>query len=99
VLLLNNGAVLFGQQAELGNGLEEYGSLMLSTGPAFNTFSNLGKDANAGSWIGMVSSYDGGHRAAVQHLGYVWTRLVLLQAQRWHCLWQQRQQQQQQPVM
>jgi hypothetical protein len=74
VLLPNNGALLFGQQVEQGNGFEEYGSLMLSAGPAYSLFTDLGKETNAGSWIGMAASYDGKYRAAVQHFGYVWTR-------------------------
>jgi hypothetical protein len=83
VLLPNNGVLLFGQQAELGNGFEEYGGLLLSAGPAFDSFRDLGKHANAGSWIGMASSYDGSNRAALQYFGYVWTRLVLLKQLRW----------------
>jgi hypothetical protein len=74
VLLLNNGALLFGQQAEQGNGFEEYGSLLLSTRPNYSFFTDLGQATNAGSWIGMAASYDGKFRAAVQHFGYVWTR-------------------------
>jgi hypothetical protein len=74
VLLLASGTMLFGQQAELGDGFEEYGSLLTSSQPGFTIMKQLGPDVNAGTWLGFASSYDGAIQAAVQYFGYIWNR-------------------------
>ncbi|WIA44489.1 hypothetical protein OEZ86_007233 [Tetradesmus obliquus] len=72
VLLLNNGARLFGQQADLRDASEEYGGLILASGnfkPKLAPTVGL----SASPIASMAASYDGKHRYAIQTRGYIWS--------------------------